>query len=89
MPTTTAQDNCWLCDKIEVPDNSWSLQSLKYIKNCKFYLCEKHDEFINKKIEELTKEQPKKYMLKAESFVPPIVKETKSFYEREPGEDDN
>ena len=94
----TNKENCFLCDRREVPDLEWSIGSLKFIQSSKFKVCEPHSNFMEKRIQYLEKiedanlkksenELPKVYVSKYNQKLPPIIAAEKSFYEREPGED--
>lgn len=94
---------CFMCDRPEVADGAWTLDSLYFIYGrdderrdlacCK--LCKKHLEFCRARIEELKAQAPPEPP-RAPEWIPPMpdlpnvkpdVPGGKNFYEREPGED--
>ena len=72
-------NNCLLCrppdpGSEDMDKEPWTLEGLKGAKEY-WKICNPHLIWINCEIERLEKEQPKKYTLKKEPFIPPMAKE--------------
>lgn len=86
----TKGTDCYLCRYSPTPetDLNWDLPSLTMIMTG-FHVCARHKKFCEERIPVLEKERSvfKVKISDPERFLPKPIKEEKSFYEREPGEE--